>query len=174
MRLFIAIDVPPWIKRAVHGVQMNLPSEGLALVNTENMHLTLKFLGEVNPKKIQQIDNALRSIRHKEFEAVVKGVGTFPNGNYVRVVWAGCKTREFAELAQKVNEALAPDFATEPFTGHLTLARVKRKVELKAFLEKYREWRFGDFKPEKFYLMQSELTPGGPRYTVLAEYKLKE
>ncbi len=173
MRMFVAVDVPPWIKRVVHGVQMNMPSEGLALVATENMHLTLKFLGDVNPKKVQAIDNALKAIEHPKFEAVVKGVGAFPNEQYVRVVWAGCRTRELAELAQKVNEALAPDFPKEEFIGHLTLARVKKKVRLEGFFGKYREWRFGDFNVERFYLMSSELAPGGPKYTVLGEYELK-
>jgi RNA 2',3'-cyclic 3'-phosphodiesterase len=173
MRLFVAIDVPPWIRRAVYGVQQDLPKEGLALVDTANMHFTLKFLGEVSPKKVQQVENALKQVEQKRFEAVVKGVGAFPNEDYVRVVWAGCRTREMAELAEKVDKAL-PGFPSEPFVGHLTLARVKRKVALKEFLNRYREWRFGDFKPEKFYLMGSELSPSGPTYSILAEYELKE
>ncbi|VVB98318.1 RNA 2',3'-cyclic phosphodiesterase [uncultured archaeon] len=173
MRLFVAVDVPPWIKRVIYGVQQGLPKEGLALVGTENMHFTLKFLGEVNPKKVQHIDNALRKIEHKRFEAVVKGVGAFPNEDYVRVVWAGCRTKGMAELAAKVDKAL-PEFPPEPFVGHLTLARVKRKIMLRDFFEKYREWRFGDFKPEKFFLMGSELTAAGPEYTILAEYEMKE
>ncbi len=173
MRLFIAVDIPPWIKRVVYSVQRELPVEGLNLVNTENMHLTLKFLGEVNPKKIQQIDNGLRGIGHKKFEAVVKGVGAFPNEDYVRVVWAGCRTKELRELAEKINRALS-GFPKEEFTGHLTIARVKKKINLHTFFGKYGEWRFGDFKVEKFYLMQSELAPNGLKYTVLGEYELKE
>ncbi len=173
MRLFVAIDIPPWIRRVVYGVQQDLPKEGLAVVPTENMHFTLKFLGEVNMKKVPAIEQKLRAISHDRFEAVVKGVGVFPNEEYVRVVWAGCRTQEMAELAKKVDAAL-PEFPSEHFVGHLTLARVKRKALLKPFLEKFREWRFGDFKPEKFYLMGSELGPGGPKYAVLAEFQMNE
>lgn len=172
MRLFISVDVPPWIKRAVYGAQRELALEGVNVVDTANMHITLKFLGEVNPKKFQKIEQQLRTIEHPVFEAVIKGAGAFPNEEYVRVVWAGCKTRELAALADKVNKAL-PEFPAEPFVGHFTLARVKKKVPLRAFFNKYREWRFGDFEAKNFYLIGSELTTGGPKYTILAEFPLK-
>lgn len=173
MRLFVAVDVPPWIRRAVGAAQRELPAEGVNLVNPENMHITLKFLGEVGPKSLPKVEQELRAVGHPPFEAVVKGAGAFPNEDYVRVVWAGCRARELAELARKVNDALT-GFPKEEFSGHLTLARVKRKADLRGFFSKYRERRFGDFKVEKFYLMASELSPSGPKYSTVAEYELKK
>lgn len=172
MRLFIAIDTPPWIKRSMEAAQRELPPEGLRLVSVENIHITLKFLGEVNQKKLQRIEQKLREIDEKDFEIVVRGVGVFPNENYIRVVWAGCKTRELAEFAEKISRAL-PEFPAEPFSGHLTLARVSRKIDLRPFLQRYRDFRFGDFKANKFCLMMSELSPSGPKYSVVAEFPLK-
>lgn len=172
MRLFIAIDVPPWIKESLAIAQKKLPSEGIRLVEPRNMHITLKFLGEVSPKKLQEIEQKLSKLEEKNFQIVVKGVGTFPNEQYVKVVWVGCKTKELAQLAEKINKAL-PEFPAESFAEHITIARVSRKTNLKAFLDMYRDFRFGDFKAEKFWLMSSELTPAGPKYSVLSEYTLK-
>lgn len=171
MRIFISIDVPSWIKRAVYSVQRELLEYNINVVNSANMHFTIKFLGEVNSKKIQKIEQQLRTVRHSAFEVIIKGVSAFPNEHYVRVIWAGCKTKELVELVNKINKVL-PEFPTEQFVGHLTLARVKKKINLKSFFEKYREWRFGDFKVEKFYLMASELTPSEAKYSTLAEYIL--
>lgn len=173
MRLFIAVDVPPWIIRPLYATQKELPAEKLRIVKPDNMHFTLKFLGDVNPKKVQRITDALSRIEHKKFEAVVKGAGAFPNEEYVRTIWVGCRTKGLSELAAKVEAAL-PDFPKEPFVGHMTIARVTRRLDLRSFFQKYREWRFGDFIVEKFYLVQSELSSGGPKYEVLAGYPLSD
>lgn len=172
MRLFIAADIPDWIKRKIGEAQRELPSDGITLVETRNLHITLKFLGEVNPKNIQKIDNGLRAVEHGKFGAKIEGVGAFPDENYVRVVWAGCESRELAKLAKKINEALQ-EFPAEEFTGHITIARVRKKIGLKNFFEKYRSVQFGGFKVEKFSLMGSELSPSGPKYSVIGEYELK-
>lgn len=172
MRLFISVDVPPWIQRGIAAAQRELPGRGIGLVDPQNAHITLKFLGEVSPKNLQKIEQELRSVEQNKFEVVVKGAGAFPNENYVRVVWMGCRTKELAELAGRINNALT-GFPKEEFAGHLTIARVKNRADLRNFFAKYRDWRFGDFEVGRFYLMSSELSPSGPKYSVVAEYELK-
>ena len=119
-----------------------------------------------------EVQEALRKVEFSSFKAGVKGVGVFPNENYIRVVWAGTETKELGELAGKVEEALSPMFAKEKrgFSGHLTLARVKKKIDIKEFLEKHKGEEFGEFEVSKFLLMQSVLGRGGAEYSVVAEF----
>lgn len=173
MRLFIAVDVTPWIRRAMNAAQRQLPPQGLQLVEPSKMHISLMFLGDVSPKKIPGVQNKLRGIECEPFEVVIKGMGAFPNEQYVRTVWAGCRTKELKALGEKVQAAL-PEFPKEEFTGHITIARVNKRVGLRSFFAMYKDFRFGDFIVEKFYLMASELTPSGPVYSIISEYDLKE
>lgn len=173
MRLFIAVDVPPDVRRRIGEAQRELPDEGLAKVTLPRMHITLKFLGEVNPKMLERVDNALREVEFAPFRVKVWGVGVFPNEDYVRVVWAGCKSRELEELAREVNSKLGGMFAQEDFTGHLTIARVKRRPALGEFLKKYMREDFGEFTVREFYLVESVLGPGGPKYSTLGAYKAR-
>ncbi len=175
MKLFIAIDVPPWITRAMDAVQHQLPPEtdGVRRVKLDNLHITLKFLGEVKKQKVQAIASRLDELSYRKFDVPVKGIGGFPSEEYVRVIWAECRGKEIAGLADKISKAF-PEFPAEPFSGHLTIARVLRKADLRKFFAEHKDARFGNFKVEKFYLMQSELSSSGPKYSVLAEYQLKE
>ncbi|MEW5996314.1 MAG: RNA 2',3'-cyclic phosphodiesterase [Candidatus Micrarchaeota archaeon] len=174
MRLFIAVGIPPEIKRRIGDAQKDLPEEGgLKKVELPLMHITLKFLGEVNPKMLERIDNALREVSFSPFMVDVRGAGVFPNPNYIRVVWAGCESRALEKLAEQVNGKLAGMFGEEKFTGHLTIARVKRKMVLDDYLKKYAEWDFGQFGVKEFYLIESVLSREGPKYTVVATYSAR-
>lgn len=171
MRIFIGIDIPIKLKKAISEIQTELCTHGIRTIETENMHITLKFLGEVDQKKISAINCKLTEIKHHKFEIFVKGIGVFPNENYAKIIWVGCESEELVKLVEKINNKLN-EFPKEGFKGHITIARIKKKIELKHFLEKYRDWKFGRFKVEKFFLMKSELFPSGPKYKMIAEYKL--
>lgn len=171
MRLFIAVDVPPEIKKRIGEAQKDLPEEGgLKKVGLPLMHITLKFLGEVNPKMLGRVDNALREVSFSPFRVKVRGIGAFPSEKYVRVVWAGCESPELEELARQVNEKLGGMFKEEEFTPHLTIARVKRKLVLGDYLKKHAAWDFGEFTVREFHLVESVLRKEGPKYTVVATY----
>ncbi|MFA5077380.1 MAG: RNA 2',3'-cyclic phosphodiesterase [Candidatus Micrarchaeia archaeon] len=172
MRIFVAVDSPPWIKKKLAMTQKELPLEGVRLVAPENIHVTLKFLGEVSAKKIPSIEQRLGAIEHEDFEIRVKGLGAFPSEEYVKTVWAGCKGAGLKGLAKKVEDAL-DEFPKEEFTGHLTIARVTGKAPLKGIFNDYRDFRFGFFNAQKFRLMASALTSSGPKYSVLAQYPLR-
>jgi 2'-5' RNA ligase len=172
MRLFVAVEVPDLIKEMMGGLEAELPEDGLKKVDVKSMHITLKFLGEVDEGKVGEVKEALGGVEFAPFRVQVKGVGVFPKEEYIKVVWAGTESAELRELAAKVEGALAPMFAKEErgFSGHLTLARVKKKIEIKEFLGKHREELFGGFAVGRFLLMRSVLQKGGPEYSVVGEF----
>lgn len=172
MRLFVAVEIPGKIKEKMGGLGEELPDEGLKKVGPGLMHITLKFLGEVEEVQLEELKNALGKVEFHPFGVKVKGVGVFPKEDYVKVVWAGTESEGLGELAGKVELALAPMFPREMrgFSGHLTLARVKRRIDVKDFLERHKDESFGEFEVGRFLLMQSVLGREGPEYSVVAEF----
>jgi len=175
MRLFCAIEVPSLLKESMQELVDGLPNDGLKKVNPSLMHITLKFLGEVDEEKVPEVEAALSSVEFSPFNVQIRGVGAFPNPNYVKVIWAGVEGEGINLLAKEVEEALSPGFPKEKreFSGHITLARVMRKVEVGEFLEKHNEELFGGFVVNKFVLMQSVLKQPEPEYLPIGEFESK-
>ena len=134
MRAFIAVELPDEVKKELASIQQELEraSADVKWVKTENIHLTLKFLGNVDDDKIEKIKALLDKIAssHEKFEATLFKVGAFPKLEYPRVIWVGidkgCNLAE--EIAFKIeNECERIGFAKEnrPFSAHLTLGRVR-------------------------------------------------
>ncbi len=171
MRSFIAIDVPQELKRNISLLKKDLNFEGIKPVEDENLHITLKFLGDVDSKKLSDVEKALRRVKFKKFKISVRSVGVFPNENYIRVVWVGCESKELIELRSYIEDTLADMFKKEQFNAHLTIARVKRKVDLSAFLNAHRNEDFGEFEVDRFELKMSELSREGPKYSTLASFE---
>lgn len=171
MRLFVSVPVPSNVKEKVAMLRKELSADGITLVKPQNMHLTLKFLGEVEDKKLAFIEQSLRKIIFKPFSCRLRGVGVFPNESYIRVVWVGCESGGMLEaLANDVVGALRDYGNDERFTAHLTIARVKKKVDLKDFLKKHKGDELGSFEVKEFHLMQSVLKPTGPEYSIIAKF----
>lgn len=173
-RLFVAVDLPEAIKEEITKISAQLPKDGVRLVSKENLHITLKFIGEVEIKKVEEIKSKLRSIKMKNFECKLKGVGVFPNENYIRVVWIGIESETLLQLAKKVESTLIDIGKKEDreFSPHLTIARVSKKIDLQNFLWKNREREFGGFTVAEFALFESTLTPNGPIYKKIETYEL--
>jgi 2'-5' RNA ligase len=180
MRCFIAVEVD---SPAVSSFVDELSKVGAALrvVKPGNLHLTLKFLGEVSEGSIDSIlkamDSSLSGVG--PFEASLYGTGAFPGLNHMRVVWVGIsKNHErLIEMQSAVDRELVPlGFAPDKkFHPHLTLARVKSqkgKGQLKAFILKNKERPFGKLIIESVLLKKSVLTPEGPIYSRLGQTKL--
>jgi 2'-5' RNA ligase len=140
-------------------------------VDPKNMHLTLKFIGEIDEKKLGDIEGRLREIKFKKFECLINGVGVFPNEDYIKVVWTGVHGVD--ELAGQVIDALRGYGKEEKFHGHATIARVKRKLDIKSFLQKHDE-EIGRFTVSRFELIQSVLEKEGPQYSTLATFEAEE
>jgi len=177
MRLFVAVEVPMELRERVAGLAKELPPDAITPVRSENMHLTLRFIGEVPPKSLGEIEARLREVSFGRFMVPLKAVGVFPSEDYVRVVWTGCESPELDGLAKKVIEALRGIGKEEDrgFSAHLTIARVKKKIDVRKFLEKHAKDEFGSFEVGEFYLMRSELKPGAPpKYSVVAAFGAKD
>ncbi len=174
-RLFVAVELPEELRSRIHSLAEELPEDGIKVVEKDKIHLTLKFLGDIPEDKIAEIEERLRAVKSKSFSCTVSGVGVFPNPNYIRVIWAGIECMEMLKLAAAVGNALEGIGKKEkrPFSSHVTIARVKRKIDARAFLEKHKDEVFGDFSVSEFVLMQSELGSEGPTYTALKKFTLE-
>ncbi|MCX5668276.1 MAG: RNA 2',3'-cyclic phosphodiesterase [Candidatus Omnitrophica bacterium] len=184
MRTFIAIELSAEIKDSLAQIQSHLKYSGADVkwVEKDNIHLTLKFLGEISEEKLQQVIAALEIITRviKPFEISIKDIGAFPNINYPRVIWVGLDkgTDESKSLAEKiVEELLKIGFQKEPrpFAPHLTIGRVRSPKNKEALKEKLQNYQLSAINYQlvsPIILFQSTLTPKGPTYTKLHETSL--
>lgn len=128
----------------------------------------MKFLGEVQPDKVEPIKEDLKKIKFKEFSVYLDSVGVFPSESYIRVIWIGLEPEEpVLELQKCVDEDLKKIFKKEKnFKPHLTLARVKYIDDKKSFIEKLKKIKIENkkFDVKNFKLIKSTLTPEGPAY----------
>ncbi|MFQ5531141.1 MAG: RNA 2',3'-cyclic phosphodiesterase [Candidatus Nanoarchaeia archaeon] len=172
MRCFIAIDFPKEIKEKIKEIQEKLPEFYGKKTEFENLHLTLKFLGEVSKEKLEHINNGLRTINFKRLECSIDSTGVFSE-KYIRIVWLhlnGC-----SELQKQIDEVLEKMFQKEKrFMGHITIARVKSIKDKQRFLKEFKKIKFEKiyFKVNSFYLKRAILKPEGPEYKVLEGFKL--
>ncbi|MBS7611773.1 RNA 2',3'-cyclic phosphodiesterase [Candidatus Bathyarchaeota archaeon] len=146
-------------------------------VEVENLHLTLRFLGELPQPAVKRIMDGLKSLSFKPFKIEFKGLGVFPNLSYVRVVWVGVGegVDKLENLHSQINGVLKRlGFGVEEFSPHLTLARVKairNRPGLAKLLDEYRDVSFGYMDVTSVRVKKSALTPKGPIYTTIMEVK---
>ena len=166
MRLFIAIDFNE-LKNYFIELQKLLPKDA-KLSFTKSFHLTLKFLGEVQPNNVANIVNTLKRIRFNSFSVFLDSIGVFPSESYIRVVWVGLNPEDkMLDLKNKIDESLNELFEKEKsFKTHITLVRVKYLADKKYFLEQIKKIKVENKKVEinNFRLIKSTLTPKGPCY----------
>ncbi len=147
------------------------------------MHLTLKFLGEINEEKVPQIENILKRIseKYKPFPLRIKGTGTFPpKSRTPRVLWVAIEEVEDLKRLQsdleEEMESLGFPKERRTFHPHLTLGRVKTFSDIKEtlhFFDKHRNKNFGEMEAQKITFFRSVLKPTGAEYSVLSEFELK-
>ena len=180
MRLFVAIEIPDDIRSALALFLKEL--RGFAplakWVRAENLHVTLKFLGETAPARVAAIDNTLRSIRSEQPVTLeFRGLGFFPTEKRPRVIWAGMEaSRNLKVLAEDIDQKLHQlGFPLEdrPFTPHLTLARFNPAglpPKLGSIVPEHSSRSFGSFTVREFRLIESKLKPTGAEYTTLQSF----
>ena len=175
-RIFICIDFPEEAIKEIARAQEVLGNWKFTgkMTELENLHLTLKFLGEIDENKLGEIRKKLKEIRFKKMELGLGNVGSFGYRGKPRIIWIKILGKEFYELQKKIDEVLseAGFIKEERFMGHVAVARVKYVKDAKGFKEyidtlKLRKIRFFE---DKFKLMESELRTLGPVYTVIEEY----
>ncbi|MBN2121733.1 RNA 2',3'-cyclic phosphodiesterase [Candidatus Micrarchaeota archaeon] len=177
MRLFIALGIPKRISEKLFEAEADLPTRGPRGVSYSDMHITLKFLGEVSEGgAVEWIKSRLSKIRFSRFVARVRGVGTFPQGNCPRVVWAGVEGAPLNALAKKVEGALSERFPTDgkAFSAHISLARADGRINVQSFLDKHRGEEFGEFEVGELLLIRSVLGPEGTKYSAIARFPAEE
>lgn len=186
VRSFICVEInnPEVITQIENTISEIRQYKGVRPVKPSQLHLTLKFLGEVPETRITSIKQAIEHIHIPPFEFELHGLGCFPNLNYIRVVWIGISEgREpLIKLAQMIEEKMALlGFPKEKraFSPHLTLARIRslrnaEKNELSNMIRNSKELEFGVQKINDFVLKKSTLTPKGPIYDDLLVVPLKE
>jgi 2'-5' RNA ligase len=188
MRCFIAIDIDEEIRSALNDLQQQLrdgidaKKGDINWVNPNNIHLTLKFLGEIKDEKVADVCNIVKAVagRHKSFELDIESVGHF-GGRSPKVLWVGTGKggENLLKLQKDIEEALVlagwPEEVRE-FAGHLTLCRIRHPaagMKLAQVSENYKDFKLGTMSANSVSVYQSELKPTGPIYTVLGNYKLQ-
>lgn len=173
MRAFIAIEIPEKIKKEIIKIQKQLPEFKGKLTEEENLHLTLKFLGEVDEKNIEEIKKKLNEIKIKKFNSEVDSLGFFSE-KFIRIIWLHMSNCE--ELQKQIDEKLKDFFPREErFMSHLTIARVKNVENKKEFIEQMKRIKISkmNFEVKKFELKESVLTEEKSIYKDIEVYSLK-
>ncbi len=182
LRVFVAVEITDEkIRKLIENIQRELLKGGVDIkpVEIENLHITLRFIGEVPQATVNEIINKLRTISFQKFRMKVKGLGAFPSPSNPRVIWAGVTegSKELSELHEIV-ERLVGKYGirdNKEFTPHLTIARVRsprNKQHITAIIDKYRDLDFGEQEVSCIKLKRSVLTPRGPIYSDLLQVDL--
>lgn len=188
-RLFVAVPVPADIRSRLASVQRELgeqlPHRAATWTRTENIHLTLRFLGNVDVARIDALGAALASsvTGMGPLTIAAGALGCFPEARRPRVLWVGVRDVDgrLSELQSRIVDATAP-FTSQPaeskFVGHLTLARFKvikrTQAEIIAgFLQRGAARCMGEWRARTCELVRSELSSDGSRYSVVASFSLE-
>jgi len=181
MRTFVAIDIPDEIRSKIRDLIVILQPAApqIRWARPEGLHITLKFLGEVSPGKLEKIQATLATVRlPSPIPLRVHGAGYFPNERSPRVIWLGIEGgKDLVELVEQVEEKFrALGFPTEnrPFSGHLTLGRLRVPGKIAALQELLRQQEplsLGSFSARELFLYESKLSPGGSEYIQIARFE---
>lgn len=182
-RSFIAVEASEKIRNSLISVQKELEDTGadLKLVEPENIHLTLRFLGNISENRLEIVKDLTHEVTTIDsFELRGEGLGVFPKPSFIRVVWAGVSkgADELTLLRKKLDKKLAEinqSPADKEFTPHYTIARVKSgkaKDKLYSLVRDKSDRRWGAAEVNELKLKKSELTSGGPVYTTLETFEL--
>jgi len=180
MRVFIAIEITndkiiKLIKKFQNETEIDAKP-----VESENLHFTLQFIGDISEEMSQKIGQSLQKIEFSSFDVFLKGIGAFPKPKFPRVVWIG--TDEYGgsmlvQLSEKVKKALEPlGFSPDkPFKPHITVFRIKKKIgDISEELGSGKMISFGIQHVSSIKFKKSELTSNGPIYSNLMEISAKK
>lgn len=177
VRLFVAVDLPETVKKSVKDICTGLPDA--RWVDIRQLHLTLRFIGEVDERLFKSIKACLAEIRENRFPLSLQGVGCFPPKGAPRVLWVGIEKNEsLMRLAEKTERVLVEQCGIEPehrkFSPHITIARFREPSHTKVsdYLSRNSAFRTETFPVDEFYLYSSTLTPAGAIHNREASYAL--
>lgn len=180
IRLFIAVELPSYIKEEIMRLQKNLMGKRV-LIGTypkpDAMHLTLKFIGDVEQNEIPLIQQALRSVEGIRMHARITNLMFFGNFRFPKVVYVALECPDLQELVDAIDHALQELCVPEErnFKPHITLARVKEIIDYQACMDWIENTRVEplSFDIESFVLMQSKRNSSGPIHMPIERYIFK-
>ncbi len=178
-RLFISIPLPEPLREQLAGLFE--PMGSIAWTRPAQLHLTLRFLGDIEGPQCGAVEAGLGRVRVEPFLLSLAGTGVFPPRGIARVVWAGVGRipPRLHQLRQQIDDALLATglpLDLRLFHPHVTLGRVRNGVAPGAaieFIKRHHEFETGPFRVEVFQLCASELQPGGAVHTVKQEFRLQ-
>jgi len=180
VRLFVALEIPSEVRKNLAALiaELRAIAPPAKWVRAQNLHVTLKFIGEVPAEKLEVIRGALSKARSDSLIRLdFRGLGFFPNERNPRVFWAGIEaSANLKMLASEIESGLEKiGIAREqrPFSPHLTLARFEmRKLpeKLRVAIQENAKREFGAFKAKQFHLIESKLKPSGAQYTTVQSF----
>lgn len=177
-RCFICIEMPREAIDYTEELQNQIKKKNLfhgKMTEPENLHLTLKFLGEISEGQIEDVKKKLKSFEFKSFEASLGELGFFSE-KMIRILWMKINGKQIWELQKTIDGALSDIFPEEErFMSHLTIARIKKVHDKKEFLNYIKNIKTKSikFKVSEFVLKKSELQPEGPVYSDIERCKLE-
>jgi len=184
VRIFIAIDLEdPLLLSRIVRMRDAVVATGVPMkpVETENLHITLRFIGEVPLGTVDAVKDVLSTLSFDEFRIVLHGLGAFPSPARPRVVWVGVsegweELRRIRDTIEKGLRSIGIPGERQDFHPHITLARIKGSrgiSKLVRLLEEYSDYDFGETVVRSVRLKKSTLTRRGPIYETLMEVKAR-
>ena len=185
MRLFVSVDLPDDLAEKVAAIQEEFAdASGLNFTDSCQVHVTLKFLGDVTDGQLPRVKNAIRRAVQKAdvgpFEASYEGLGVFPDISYISVVWLGVTdgTEEMTALHEAIEREvtrLGFDPEDHDFTPHVTLARMEHAGGKELVQDNVEELEptVGTVEVSEIHLTESVLTEEGPEYSTLESFALE-
>ncbi|UCD20757.1 MAG: RNA 2',3'-cyclic phosphodiesterase [archaeon] len=177
MRCFIAIDLPSEIKDFLFNLRGKIGLVNAKFVERRNLHLTLKFFGEIDDLKVKQIQEKIQELKFKKFNVSLGNIGFFPDKNYIRVLWVSLEpSSEIKRLYDEINSVLSGiKTKEEDSKSHITLARIKTIKDKPKFLDSVSKIKIKkkSFVVDSIKLKKSVLTNKGPLYSDLLEIPLQ-
>lgn len=189
LRAFISLPVAEQVKEEIRRLQnelrAHLPGDAIRWTRPEQVHLTLKFLGNISAESVDELAAALREVCNGFTPLALRaeGVGFFPHRGIPKVLWVSVRDEreQLSRLQQKIESAairIIPSGEDERFKGHLTIGRAKnlRSPDARKLTElaaRFEGKLFGEWRAEVVELMRSEMGPDGSRYSCLAEIPLR-
>ena len=179
-RLFVAVEVPGDVRTMLRQLsqQLKMKSSGAKWTQPEQMHVTLKFIGEVSDEKVSAIRAALRNVHSAApVDFAFRGVGFFPDDRRPSTFWCGVEaSKNLVPLATDISKSLEPlgiENERRAFVPHLTLARIKSNADARALVTASKDWAgklFGTARAAEFRLLSSDLKPSGAVHTLIESY----
>ena len=182
VRAFLAIDLDDDLKPKINKIikEFKQIDTKIKYVELANLHLTLKFFGDIDTNGLNLLENAITNVLtdFEPFNIKIKGCGAFPNNNHIKVIWVGI---DEDTIIKQLHDKLDNEFARigidkdKKFSTHLTIGRMKsakNKNKVKSVIEEFSDVEIGEMEVTKISLKKSTLTPQGPIYEDLIVFEL--